>query len=270
MNKTAQTAIRLNNVSFGYGSADHLALKDISLSITAGSWVSLIGPNGCGKSTLLHCIAGLNRCEGDIEAASLDLRRSPRRILAQNIALMPQQPVIPEGMIIGDYVALGRAPYRGRGKKVVDEVLHRLGLESYAPRLLTDVSGGELQRVVLARALTQQPSVLLLDEPTSALDIGKAQQVMELVDSIRDDSELTVVAALHDLTLAAQYSDEVVFLNHGTVAKHGAPEDVLTDDLINSVYEASVAVVDTGSGPAVIPRRPLTTSTARNSTVDAN
>lgn len=255
-----RAVIRLRDVNFSYPSADHPALADVHLDIRAGTWTSLIGPNGCGKSTLLHCIAGLNRCEGDVEVVSLNPSRCSRRILAQNIALMPQQPVVPEGMLIGDYVALGRAPYRGRGKGVVAEVIHRLGLETYTSRLLTDVSGGELQRVVLARALAQEPSVLLLDEPTSALDVGKAQQVMELVDTIRRDSHLTVVSALHDLTLAAQYSDEVVFLNHGSVVVHGSPRDVLTDELVSSVYAAEVSVIDTESGPAVIPRRPATHS----------
>ena len=252
-----ENTVRLHDVSFGYGSRDYLALKGINLEIQAGTWCSLIGPNGCGKSTLLHCIAGLNRCEGDIEVASLDPRRASRRTLAQNIALMPQQPIIPEGMLIGDYVALGRAPYRGRGKHVVDEVLRRLGLESYASRLLTDVSGGELQRVVLARALTQQPSVLLLDEPTSALDVGKAQQVMELVDHIRKDSELTVVAALHDLTLAAQYSDQVIFLANGGVVAEGTPAEALTQDRIEDVYGASVRVIEQQGAPVVIPERPV-------------
>lgn len=109
---------------------------------------------------------------------------------------------------------------------------------------LTDVSGGEFQGVVLARALAQQPEILLLDEPTSALDIGKAQQVMELVDGIRKESKLTVIAALHDLTLAAQYSDRVVFLNSGRVIADGAPSDALTETRIESVYEASVRIIN--------------------------
>lgn len=259
---SASAAVRLRDVHFSYTGSrhsrftDNLVLSGISLDISSGNWVSLIGPNGSGKSTLLHCIAGLQRCCGSVEVAELDPRRTPRRILARTVALMPQQPVVPEGITIGDYVALGRTPYRGRGAEVVNNVLSRLGLRDYAQRLLTDVSGGEFQRVVLARALAQQPSVLLLDEPSSALDMGKAQQVMELVDSIREDSGLTVVAALHDLTLAAQYSNEVVLLDHGTVVKHGSPGEVLTEERISSVYSASVSVIPTQSGPAVIPHRP--------------
>lgn len=169
---------------------------------------------------------------------------------------MPQQPVVPEGMLIREYVALGRAPYRNRGQQVIDDVISRLGLREYAARPLTDVSGGELQRVVLARALAQQPKILLLDEPTSALDIGKAQQVMELVDGIRKESKLTVIAAVHDLNLAAQYSDRVVFLESGRVIAEGTPSDALTEARVESIYDASVRVVDQKGAPVIIPERP--------------
>lgn len=250
-------AVELRDVSFTYPGSSQPVLSSVQLRASAGQWVSLIGPNGCGKSTLLRCIGGLSHCTGELAVGGIDPRMSPRAAVARRVALMPQQPVVPEGMLIREYIALGRAPYKGRGQQVVDDVVVRLGLEKYVSRRLTDVSGGELQRVVLARALAQQPTILLLDEPTSALDIGKAQQVMELVDDIRKESKLTVIAALHDLTLAAQYSDRVVFLEHGCVIADGEPSDALTEDRIEGVYEASVRVLEQKGAPVIIPERPV-------------
>ncbi|MDO5030521.1 MAG: ABC transporter ATP-binding protein [Corynebacterium sp.] len=252
-------SLNCRNVSFRYLGADSPSLSDVSLTASAGEWLSIIGPNGCGKSTLLHCIAGLNRFTGDIEVAGGNPRRIARRQLAQKVALMPQQPVIPEGLRIRDYIALGRTPYRGREGGVVDAVMERLNLTAYAQRTLNDVSGGELQRVVLARSLAQEPEVLLLDEPTSALDIGMAQQVMEIIDEIRLESGLTVIAAVHDLTLAGQYSDRIALLSGGKLVRAGSPSEVLTEDTIACVYGASVRVMslDTKiSAPVVIPQRP--------------
>lgn len=247
--------LNCQHVEFRYPGADAPSLRDISLSVHKGEWLSLIGPNGCGKSTLLRCIAGLNRCRGDIEIAGIRPRSISRRKLAQRVALMPQRPIIPEGLRIRDYIALGRTPYRGRDGGVVDAVMSRLNLAAYAQRTLNDVSGGELQRVVLARALAQEPEVLLLDEPTSALDIGMAQQVMELVDDIRHESGLTVIAAVHDLTLAGQYSDRIALLSAGRLVCSGTPGEVLTEATIEEVYGASVQVAELGA-PAVIPQRP--------------
>lgn len=252
-------SLNCRNVSFRYPGADSPSLSDVSLTASAGEWLSIIGPNGCGKSTLLHCIAGLLRFTGDIEVAGCNPRRIARRQLAQKVALMPQQPIIPEGLRIRDYIALGRTPYRGRDGGVVDAVMERLDLVPYAQRTLNDVSGGELQRVVLARALAQEPEVLLLDEPTSALDIGMAQQVMEMIDEIRLESCLTVIAAVHDLTLAGQYSDRIALLSGGELIHAGCPGEVLTEATIASVYGASVRVMemDTKVGaPVVIPQRP--------------
>lgn len=248
-------SLTCHNVGFRYPGASLPSLREVSLHAIPGEWLSIIGPNGCGKSTLLHSIAGLNRFSGDIEVAGVKPRHISRRQLAQKVALMPQQPIIPEGLRIRDYIALGRTPYRGRDTGVVDAVMERLGLTPYARRTLNDVSGGELQRVVLARSLAQEPEVLLLDEPTSALDIGMAQQVMEMIDQIRQESGLTVIAAVHDLTLAGQYSDRIALLSDGELVRAGSPSEVLTEDTIASVYGASVRVTEMGA-PVVIPQRP--------------
>lgn len=237
-------------------------LHAVDLSVTAGSWVSLVGPNGSGKTTLLHCMAGLVRASGDLQVAGISPGRAGRRAVARAVALMPQRPVVPEGVTVHELIRLGRTPHirrfgseTTRDLEVVDRVVERLELQSFVSRSATELSGGELQRVVLARALAQQPQVLLLDEPTSALDIGHQQQVLELVDSMRDEVDITVIAAMHDLTSAAQYGERLVLLDHGRIVADGPPEEVLSVERIASVYGATVEVLDRPAGRAVLPLR---------------
>ncbi|WP_373280963.1 ABC transporter ATP-binding protein [Nocardia higoensis] len=237
-------------------------LHDIDLVVAAGAWVSLVGPNGSGKTTLLHALAGLVPASGAIRVAGVLPSRSSRRATARAVALMPQRPVVPEGVTVRELVHLGRTPHIARfggetrrDREIVDRVVARLELEDLVARPATELSGGELQRVVLARALAQQPRVLLLDEPTSALDIGHQQQVLDLVDSMRREGELTVIAAMHDLTSAAQYGERLVLLDHGRIVTDGPPADVLTVDRIAEVYGARVEVLDRPDGRAVLPLR---------------
>lgn len=237
-------------------------LHDVDLVVPSGAWVSLVGPNGSGKTTLLHVLAGLVPSTGEVRVASVTPDRAARRTTARAVALMPQRPVVPEGVTVDELVRLGRTPHitrfgseTERDLAIVDRVVERLELGAFRRRFATDLSGGELQRVVLARALAQEPRVLLLDEPTSALDIGHQQQVLELVDSMRTESDLTVIAAMHDLTSAAQYGDRLVLLDRGRVVADGAPADVLTVDRIGQVYGARVEILGRPAGPAVLPLR---------------
>ena len=237
-------------------------LHGIDVTVPAGEWVSLVGPNGSGKTTLLFALAGLIPAAGHIEVEGVTPRRGGRRHVARTVAMMPQRPVVPEGVTARELIALGRTPHIPRfGTEsahdvvVVDTVIDRLDLHDLAGRIATTLSGGELQRVVLARALAQQPRVLLLDEPTSALDIGHQQQVLDLVDSLRRESGLTVVAAMHDLTSAAQYGQRLVLLDGGRVVADGPPARVLTAARVAQVYGARVEVLGRTDGPAVLPLR---------------
>lgn len=232
------------------------------LDLEPGGWLGLVGPNGAGKTSLLHALCGLVPAEGSISLAGVDPRRSTRRTLARTAALMPQRPVVPDGITVRDLVALGRTPYlrplrteTRADRAAVENALARLDLDGLAGRPASTLSGGELQRAVLARALAQQPAVLLLDEPTSALDIGHQQTVLELVDDLRRTDGITVVAALHDLTLAAQYCSRLVMLDEGRVVAHDVPAAVLVPDRLRAVYGARVEVLPRRSGPAVIPER---------------
>jgi cobalamin transport system ATP-binding protein len=170
--------------------------------------------------------------------------------------------MIPAGATVTDYVLMGRNPYirylstESRADlDAVADVLERLDLHEFAAREVALLSGGEIQRAVLARALAQQASVLLLDEPTSALDVGHQQQVLELVDKLRLEEGLTVVSTMHDLTLAGQYSEEFVMLDGGRAVARGPASEVLREDLIERYYGASVEVLSNESGVLVVPTR---------------
>jgi iron complex transport system ATP-binding protein len=238
-------------------------IRDFSMVVPAGSWLGLIGPNGAGKSTLLRSVAGLVKYSGDVivDGSSLSLRSRSRR--ASLVAYVPQEPVLPDEMTGREYVLLGRTPHIGyfghpskNDRAMVDDVIGRLGLDDIATRHLGVLSGGERQRLVIARALATEAPILLLDEPTSALDIGHQQQAFELVERLRREHGLTVISAMHDLTLAGMYSDRLALLHEGTVVSHGSVEDVLSAETLAEFYGVRVTVHREADGTVVvIPRR---------------
>lgn len=266
---TGAATVECRDVHVRHHGADMDAVAGVSLSLDSGAWLNLAGPNGCGKSTLLHALAQvLTPTAGSIDIAGHRLRPGAgiglgamrrRRDVARAVALMPQLPVIPEGMSVREYVHLGRHPHLGafaaHDYTVTDDCLADLQLTDYAGRPVTGLSGGERQRVTLARALAQQPRVLLLDEPTSALDIGHAQEVLELVDEVRSAKGLTVIAAMHDLSLAAQFGDHMALMNAGRIVAEGSPDVILTAERLAEVYGARVDVLHRGDGPVIVPVR---------------
>lgn len=262
-------ALTIDDVHVAYG--DDTAVAGVSLTVAPGSWAALIGPNGAGKTSLLHAITGAVPATGRVTVADDDLLAAPPRRRARRVALVPQRPVIPDEMTVTDYALLGRTahlPYlgvEGAGDlQIAAHTLARLGLHAFAHRPVQTLSGGEQQRVVLARALVQQTPVLLLDEPTAALDIGHRQQVLELVDRLRTECELTVLAAMHDLTMAAQFADRIVLLDGGAVVADGTPAQVLTADRIADHFDADVHVVTAPDGGlALIPARAATREAGR-------
>ncbi len=253
--------IRIDGLSVELGGAR--ILHDVSAEVEDGEWVALIGPNGAGKSTLLRAVAGLVEYDGTIDVMDDDARTLSRRERARRVALVPQVPLMPREATVEEYVSLGRTPHlsyfgsEGRRDRVaIASALERLDLVSFAGRRLDSLSGGERQRAALARALAQEAPVLLLDEPTSALDVGRQQQVLEIVDRLRADAELTVLSAMHDLTLAGQYADRLVLVDRGHVVATGSADEVLTRALIAAHYGADVDVVgEPATGLAVVPVR---------------
>jgi iron complex transport system ATP-binding protein len=244
---------------------DRLRVVDgIGLGVEEGDWLGLIGPNGAGKTTLLKAIAGLVPYAGSIRIQGDEVSALGRRAVARRVAVVPQIPVIPPDATVLDYVVLGRTPHLGyagspgpRDVTAARSALARLDGAHLLDRRLGSLSGGERQRAVLARAVAQDASLLLLDEPTSALDVGAQQQVLELVASLRADRSLTVVSAMHDLTHAGQYADRLILLDGGREQASGPPAEVLTEQLIARHFGASVRIVaDADAGIAVLPLRP--------------
>ena len=241
--------IALSHVSVELGGRN--VVEDVSFSVEPGEWVTLIGPNGAGKTTLLRSVTGLVPYRGEMRLGGRLMRSLKRRDIAKRIALVPQVPLMPPGMTVREYVLLGRTPYvsyMGREGRhdhaATEEALSRLDLGDLTGRELGTLSGGERQRAVLARALAQEAPLLLLDEPTSALDAGRQQEALELIDALRLDAGLTVVATMHDLTLAGLYASRLLLLSHGRVVASGWPQEVLTEALIAEHYGAKVRVLE--------------------------
>ena len=251
----------IERVTVRYGAS--VAVSAVTESAAKGEWVGLIGANGAGKSSLLRAAAQVVPYDGAVKVAGETMGRiSPRR-RARLVAYVPQQPELPAGMSAIDYTLLGRTPHIGyfgvesaEDQRVCVEVLDRIGLAGLAERHLSTLSGGELQRVVLARALAQDAPVLLLDEPTSALDLGRRVDALELVDELRRERGLTVLSAMHDLTLAAQFTDRLVLMSGGQVVAAGVPADVLDEQLLSACFGARVRVLTDDEGQLlVVPQR---------------
>jgi iron complex transport system ATP-binding protein len=239
-------------------------VAELGLEVEPGEWVVLIGPNGAGKTTVLRAVAGLVAYTGLVRLFGKEVSGLPRPDVARRVALVPQNPVIPVDMTVLEYTLLGRTPHLGfLGSPGAADVrscrsaLGRLDAAHLIDRRLGSLSGGERQRAVLARALAQDARLVLFDEPTAALDVGAQQQVLELVAGLRSQGNLTVLSAMHDLTVAGQYADRLVLLDGGHEVAAGTPGEVLTEDLIARHYGASVrVVVDPDTGVAVVPLRP--------------
>jgi iron complex transport system ATP-binding protein len=260
------TALSLRGVTVRYGTK--VVASDVDVEVPPGSWLAVIGPNGAGKSSLLKSIAGVVDHDGEIMLDGTPVATLGSRERARAIAYSPQTPQLPDRLTVTDYVLLGRTPHlaplareRRSDLEIVEQVLERLDLSALAGRALHTLSGGERQRTVLARVLAQQAGLLLLDEPTTGLDIGHAQALLDLVDRLRAEEGATVVSTLHDLTLSAQYADDLLLLDRGEVVASGAPEQVLTRPVIERHYAAAVEVLTTDNGNLVVaptrkPREP--------------
>jgi len=237
-------------------------IKGIELSIALGEWVCIIGPNGAGKSSFLKALAGIVDSSGEIFIDQTDLRQLSERDRACWVAYVAQEPIMPVGMKVFDYVLLGRTAHlkmlateSPKDLEIAHYVINELDLAEFIDRDVATLSGGERQRVAIARALTQASPIVLLDEPTTALDVGYQQEVLELIDRLRMEKKIAVITTMHDLTISGLYPDRLLLLAHGEIVETGTAEEVLTSENIAKYYQANVSVVLHESGPVVIPDR---------------
>lgn len=241
-------ALQVENLQFGY--RKELVLKGLSFNIEKGKFVSIIGPNGSGKSTLLKTLNQLySPSQGGILIDGNNINRLKKKELARKIALVPQDTLIDYDFTVEDIVLMGRHPYKGRFQKedekdykIVNEVLKMTNTFHLKDRIITEISGGERQRVIIAKALAQKPSIILLDEPTSHLDINHQIEILSLLKKLNEEMGTTIVIVIHDVNLASRYSDEIIMLNEGKILEIGRPEKVITKKNIEFAYDLKVEI----------------------------
>lgn len=239
---TASHSLVVEELSAGYG--DRTILDGLDLSILPGRITSIVGANACGKSTLLRTMSRLlSPSRGRVLLDGKSVHRSPTRELARTLGLLPQSPIAPEGITVADLVSRGRHPHHGlmsrwsrHDDEAVANALDVTRTAELADRAVDELSGGQRQRVWIAMALAQETEVLLLDEPTTFLDVSHQVEVLDLLTDLNHGRGITIVMVLHDLNLAARYSDELVAMAGGRLHAHGRPEAVLTEDTIERVF----------------------------------
>jgi cobalamin transport system ATP-binding protein len=246
-------AIQTNNLTFAY--KDKPVLDGVSLLVERGEMVGIIGPNGSGKTTLLKIFSAVLKGRGDVKVNGRSIETYRKRELSRLFAVVPQESQILFPYTVAEIVLMGRASYHNplalEGKQDLEVARASMELTDSLPfsdRYLHELSGGEKQRVIIARALAQEPKILLLDEPSAFLDLKHQVQVFELMRRLNREHKLTIVAALHDLNLAALFFPRLVMLRDGKVYRDGTPRDVLTEETIEEVYGVHVKIQLDSSG----------------------
>jgi len=251
-------SLSVQHLSFSYGA--RRVLQDVSLDVAPGTFCALLGPNGSGKSTLVKAIAGVHRAQsGTVTVEGRRTSSLGRRELAKVVGYVPQAGDAPFDLTVREAVMLGRTPHfgiapRAEDRAKVEDAISRMGLEDIAERSMSELSGGQAQRALIARALAQDTRVLLLDEPTSALDLRYQIETLQLVRQITREEGISALIAIHDLNHAARYCDQIVVLHGGRLVADGSPAEALQASVLRTVYEVDVQVETREDGVEVRPR----------------
>ena len=250
--------LTINKLSFTYTGIQ--VLKDVEMEVGLGEILSIVGPNGSGKSTLLKCINRILKTQQNtVLIDGKDTSEVTLKELSKIMGYVPQSSTSTFPFTVFDVVLMGRKPYihwnlSERDNEIVAEMLDFLGIGELAMRYFNELSGGEQQKVIMARALAQQPQILLLDEPTSSLDIKHQLEILGMLKSLTQSKERSVIVSMHDLNLASRFSDRMIMLKQGKIFASGTPESVLTEANIETVYGVSCKVTDSILGkPQVVP-----------------
>lgn len=256
-----ENIIEIKNLNFFHGKTQ--ILKNIDLKIKKNRFLGILGPNGSGKSTLIKTILAYFKTENNkIKIMGNCVNNLDSLELAKTIGYIPQKSNIRNNLTVKDIVLLGRLPHlkskwNGFNKKdyeICNHVMDRLDITRFKDRSGLSLSGGEFQKVMMARAMVQQPKILLMDEPTSALDINHALELMNLAEKIKNNRGVTTVAVLHDLNLAALYCEDIVFLKDGELKYYGTPKELYKKEIIKEIYNLDCKIVYTEHGdPYIMP-----------------
>jgi iron complex transport system ATP-binding protein len=253
--------LKVNNIEFGYNSTP--VLENISMDLDRSEVLGIVGPNGAGKSTLIRCIDRILTPRGGIILLDgNNISKMTRMEIAKEMGYVPQTTTRVFPATVFDTVLMGRRPHLGWKSSEEDidkvlEVLELLGIMKFAMRDFNEISGGQQQKVLIARALAQEADILLLDEPTSNLDIRHQLEVMDIMKGIVKKKGISVIVAIHDLNLASRYTDRLLMMNGGRIFAAGNPESVLTVENIRCAYGVEALVKSDGERPYIIPVRPV-------------
>jgi len=256
--------ISIENVSFSYGLSEENLLNEINLNIEKGKFIGILGPNGCGKSTLLKVILKyLHPRQGIIKIDNKELKEYSQSELAKILSFVPQKSALTMPLTVEDVVYMGRVPYiknRWIGfdredREKVEKIMQMLKIDQFKNRVIYSLSGGEFQRVLLARALVQNTNIMLLDEPTSALDMNYALEIMKLTSYFVKNENLTAVMVLHDLNLASMYCDSIILLKEGKIAYEGTPKELFKPEILEEIYGFNCEVIENKGFSYVIPNK---------------
>ena len=251
------------DITLGYGGAP--VIEGLSLQVRPGKVTSVVGANGCGKSTLLRGLGRLLRpSAGEIILDGKPIGSLPSKEVARTLGLLPQAPLAPEGITVADLVSRGRHPHQGafgrwtaRDSDAVASALEATGIADLADRSVDELSGGQRQRVWIAMVLAQETGILLLDEPTTFLDVSHQVDILELLRELNRMRKTTIVMVLHDLNMAARYSDHLVAMRDGKVVSEGTPDEVVTEPTVRDIFalESKVIRDPVFHSPMVVPIR---------------
>jgi len=242
--------IETHDLGWKYG--DRQILSDISLTIKRGCFYSIIGPNGSGKTTLLRNIAkSLEPKSGSVFVENSDVTKLSSRSMAKRLSVVPQNTNIEFEFTVTDIVLMGRSPYIGRFEsessqdiEIAESAMRATNTWHLKDKRITEISGGERQRVIVARALAQDTGIMLLDEPVSQLDIHHQIEIMETIQKLIKNRKITAVSVMHDLNLAAQYSDHIILIDEGRIVCQGRAHEVITEENIKRVYKLDSYIMD--------------------------
>ena len=252
--------LKLKNFYTGYKNKS--IIKNINFSINSSEWLGVIGPNGSGKSTLIKGILGITKSlKGNIYLKNKDIKNFSNKRIAQTISFLPQQLNVNLNITVEDLVALGRSPYKEFWEfdlnktdiEIINESLHLVDMYDLKDNLINQISGGQCQRAYLAMALAQDPEILILDEPTNALDLKYQIKFLEIIKTLKVKKKISVITILHDLNLAARYSDKIIALKNGESIGYGLSDELINEKFIKNIFGINALVSQTPYGKQIYP-----------------